>query len=812
MFAPGWEESMVNGNHSTAAQAKPKPGLIDGYRPIAGTADEMIDAAGNPRPGWTTLVAALERMGPEVLAQQFTRADQYLRDAGVFYRVYGEEGATERDWPLAHLPLLLDEAEWQTIADGVTQRAELLESVLADLYGPNDLAAKGLLPAELIAASPEFLRPMVGTKPASGHFLHFCAFELGRGPDGRWWVLGDRTQAPSGAGFALENRVATTRALSSVLAALNVNRLAGFFRSFRDTLLEYGRAAGGRVAVLSPGPHNETYYEHAYLARYLGIMLLEGEDLVVRNGQVLVRTVAGGKPISVLWRRLDSGFMDPLELKGESEIGTPGFVQALREGSVSVVNALGSGILESRALLGFMPGICKAVTGEPLKLPNIATWWCGHESACAHVAANLDHLSVGPALSTRLISDNEGETTLGSDLSDEARAALRERLARDGHNLVAHEAVTLSTTPVYINGKLEPRPVSLRVFAARTVSGWSIMPGGFARVGYTLDTKAIAMQRGGQAADVWVMGSAPVPHVSLIPQGAGAFNRIEPGVLPARAADSLFWLGRYIERAESLLRILRAYHARLAEQGDPDLPIIADAREHLAELKIDVEPAIPAALIQNVDSAIFSASRIRDRFSSDGWLALQDLAKTIAQFSEKIAPGDDATRAMTVLLRKLSGFSGLVSENMYRSTGWRFLEIGRRLERALQCVSTLIWLTRDDAPEGASDLAIEIGDSQITHRRRYSVQTGRLSVLDLLALDPLNPRSVLFQVERIREQIEDLLPANSVSQMPEPLKKALKIETDLRIQDANDLSSDALYDLYGEFCDLSSALAKSYLT
>ena len=803
---------MATGGPNLAEDVPPGGGLIGSYTPIAGSADEMMDAGGRPRPGWTSLISALERAGPEGMAHHFARADQYLRDAGVFYRVYSPDGPTEREWPLAHLPLLIDEQEWDAIAAGIVQRADLLEDVVADIYGSNDLVARGLLPAELIAASPEFLRPMVGVTPASGHFLHFCAFELGRGPDGRWWVIGDRTQAPSGAGFALENRVATTRALGQVYGALKVTRLAGFFRDFRDALLDYGRETDGRVAVLSPGPHNETYYEHAYIARYLGFMLLEGEDLRVKDGRLMVRTVAGDKPISVLWRRLDAAFMDPLELRTESQIGTPGLMQAVRRGTVSMINAAGSGVLESRALLAFIPAICKALKGECLKLPNIATWWCGDPAAQTRVAEGLDEMVIGPALSTQLSFEDSEETRLGSELDPAQREALLARLATDGRNLVGQEAVTLSTAPVYIAGTLEPRPVVLRVYAARTANGWTVMPGGLARVGYTLDTKAIAMQRGGQAADVWIMGSKPVPQISLIPQEAGPFSRTVPGVLPARAADNLFWLGRYIERAESLLRILRAYHARLAESGNPELPILSAVGDYLSGINVAVEPPIPEGLVQNVDQAIVSASHIRDRFSPDGWLALNDLRKTLNRFAGQVEPGDDATRAMTVLLRKLSGFSGLIYENMYRFTGWRFLEIGRRLERALQLTWTLGWLTDDDAPEGAADLAIEIGDSMITHRQRYSVHTGRNSVLDLLVLDPMNPRSVAFQVTRMREEIEQLPRDANSAPMPNTARDILRIDTDLRTIEPADMTIDRLTKLSGDLCTLSDALSRTYLS
>ena len=408
----------------------------------------------------------------------------------MFYRKYDGAEGNERAWPLAHIPLLIAEADWVQISSGLTQRAELLEAIVADIYGNNTLVQEGLLPPEMIAQNSEFLRPLVGVQPVSGHYLHFCAFELGRGPDGSWWVLGDRTQAPSGAGFALENRVATTRALSEIYASLNINRLAGFFRGFRDALFDQARRDGGRVGILTPGQLNETYFEHAYIARYLGLMLLEGEDLVVEDGQVMVRTVAGLKPVSVLWRRLDASFADPLELRYDSHIGTPGMVEALRAGSISMINALGTGIMETRALAAFMPRLCKHLLGTGLELPEIATWWCGQGAEREFVLDNFDQLMIGPAFSTQLPFDDLRGTALGASMTAEQKADLKTRIATDGGAYVGQEPVRLSTAPVYVDGRLEPRPITLRVYAARTDEGWTIMPGGFARVGSTTDTTA----------------------------------------------------------------------------------------------------------------------------------------------------------------------------------------------------------------------------------------------------------------------------------------------------------------------------------
>ncbi|WP_192358727.1 circularly permuted type 2 ATP-grasp protein [Mesorhizobium mediterraneum] len=799
---------MAKGNHKKI-RGRPH-NLLEHYQPIDGVVDEMVDASGNPRPVWKDFIEALEELGPEKLAQRFARADQYLRDAGVYYRVYDKAGANEREWPLAHVPLLIEEQEWAEISAGLVQRAELFEETIADIYGPNRLVEKGILPAGLIAASPEYLRPVVGTRPASGHFLHFCAFELGRGPDGRWWVLGDRTQAPSGAGFALENRVATTRALSDIYGEMHVHRLAGFFRRFRDALNGMAKVSGGRVAILTPGPLNETYYEHAYIARYLGIMLLEGEDLTVSGGRLMVRTVSGLMPVSVLWRRLDAAFADPLELRPDSQIGTPGLVEAIRRGAVSAVNALGSGLMETRAMFAFLPKISRELCNEELLLPSVATWWCGRDTERDHVLADLDRMVIGPALSTRLAFEDDDCTRLGSALVAGERAELIALIEQNGGDFVGQEAVTLSTTPVYVGGWLEPRPAALRVHLARTPEGWTVMPGGFARVGFSLDPTAIAMQRGGQAADVWVVSDRPVERETLLPQEHDSFTRTLPGSLPSRAAENLTWLGRYIERSEDTVRILRAYHVRLAEASDPDMPLLADIRDYLEPFGIDVETAIPPGLIGTLDSAVYSAGQIRDRFSPDGWLALKDLSKTIHQFATTVAPGDDATRAMTVILRKLAGFSGLLHENMYRFTGWRFLEIGRRLERGIQIARTLARLTRTAAPDGALDMMLEIGDSVMTHRRQYPVQAGRRTVIDLLVLDPLNPRSILFQLERLKAEIALLPAVGGEGHMSPAAKEILQLNTAIAIKEPSDMTAKALADLANEIGGLYNSLAKAY--
>ncbi|MCE6958932.1 circularly permuted type 2 ATP-grasp protein [Cereibacter sphaeroides] len=782
------------------------PGLIEGYVPQRGVPDELLDAAGEIRPVWRNFIRHVAGLAPDELHRRFARGDQYLRDAGVFFRQYSAEGSDERAWPLSHIPVLLEEAEWRTLGEGLIQRAELMEALMADLYGPNRLVAEGVLPPALVAGNPEWLRPMVGLAPRGGHHLHFLAFEVGRGPDGDWWVLGDRAQAPSGAGFALENRVATSRVFSDFYAEAHVHRLAGFFRTFRNALQELQADPKGRVGILTPGPLNETYYEHAWIARYLGFMLLQGEDLTVDAGRLMVRTVAGPQPVSVLWRRLDSLYADPLELAGSSRLGTPGLVSALRHGSTTLVNNLGSGVLETRAFLAFMPRIARALLGEELRLPNIATWWCGQAAERAHVAAHAERMVISPALSTRQPIEDELSALADSQLPPKDLAGW---LEREGAGLVGQESVGLSTTPALIDGQLLPRPMSLRVFLARTPSGWQVMPGGFARIGRTPDAKAIALQRGGAAADVWIVSPAPVDAASLIPT-RGRELQAREGALPSRAADNLFWLGRYVERTEGTMRLLRAHNVRLAETGDPRAPLLATLAPLFRGQGIDPEEGIPQGLIRTLRSAVASAGQVRDRFSPDGWSALADLDKTMRRMAERVSPGDDAARALSALLRKVTGFSGLVHENMYRVTGWRFLELGRHIERAAGMAATLATLADPWAPEGGLDLAVEAGDSVMTHRRRFAVTTSRETVVDLLALDAMNPRSILFQLDGIEEQVR-FLPGATASPMPDLMRLVLRTRTNLCTERAEFLDTDALWRLRSAVWEISDLITETYL-
>ena len=795
---------------SATAPDESRPSILRDYAALPGVPDELLTEDGSIRPVWAKFISLLDGLTEEERGRSFSRGAQYLRDAGVFVRHYGE-GKGPRDWPLSPIPVIQPSQEWQALAEGLAERADLLEAVVADLYGENRLVAEGHLPASIIASNPEWLRPLVGVKPASGHFLHFVAFEIGRGPDGGWWVLGDRTQAPSGAGYALENRVASVRSFPRFYAGAQVERLASFFRAFRDGLNALRNDDGSRVGILTPGPMNDTYFEHAYIARYLGMMLLEGDDLVVEDGKLMVRTVSGYKPISVLWRRLDADWVDPLELKASSHLGTPGMLGAIRSQGVSMINALGAGVLESRAFLAFMPQLSQVLQGKRLSIPNIATWWCGGETERAHVRDNAHAMLIGSANSTLLPLEPDAGAVLKGDMS-KTGLDLDAWLKAEGRNLVGQELVSLSTTPTWENGKLTPRPMRIRVFMARTRDGWQLMPGGFARLAATgQDPSAVSISSGGSVADVWVVSDTPVPEDTMLMQQGEVFVRTSPGLLPSRAADNLFWLGRYVERAEGQMRLTRAYMSRLPETPAGGTPLMTALDTYLDDHGLDMSEGVSPEVERTITLAVNAANQVRDRFSVDAWASLADLERTLGKMRKSVVPGDDAASAMGILLRKITGFSGLVHESMYRFSGWRFLTIGRSLERALAMADLLATFGEWTGPQGGFELCVEVGDSVMTHRRRYSVTASRNTVVDLLALDPLNPRSIAFRIEEIRDQVSLLPVADENGQLSELSRAVLKVHAELAIQTPQSLDQDKLTEIREAIGLLTNAIHAQYL-
>src|SRR5713226_7174867 len=563
--------------HGSSQGSKARPGnrrvaqWTRGYAGLPGIPDEYIAQDGTPRPVWTRFFDAFAELTPADIERRFGSADRHLREAGVTHRAPGE--TADRLWPLSHLPLLIGEADWQQLTAGIVQRAQLLELVLSDLYGEGRLVAENAVPAAAIAGSTEYLRSVCGIKPPGGRYLNLYAADVGRGPDGRWWVLGDRTQAPSGAGYALENRLVLSRAFTTLYKSMNVERVAPFFEAFRDSLRASADRDEPRIGLLTPGSFSETYFEHATLARYLGFLLVEGDDLAVSGDRIHIRTVAGLKRLDVLLRRVDSNSLDPLELDASSQLGVPGLIDVLRKNGVVVANMPGSGVMEARALLGFLPSLSRRFFGEDLKMPHIATWWCGQKSAREEVLSRLDRVAIEGAYGRGVPGFESNGPVLASQLPASERERLIAAINERGIDFVGQELVRLSTMPVWDQGRIAPRPFVLRVFAAATPNGWTIKPGSFCRIADQLDARAVSMGDGARAADVWVVSDKAVSTASLLPPMDTVRIRRIAGVVPSRAADNLFWLGRYLERAEATLRLVRALGTSQRDPGKGSSPV-----------------------------------------------------------------------------------------------------------------------------------------------------------------------------------------------------------------------------------------------
>jgi uncharacterized circularly permuted ATP-grasp superfamily protein/uncharacterized alpha-E superfamily protein len=801
--------------------------LVSGYRPLPGVFDEMMDADGRVRAHWQPFLAMLGALGSDEINRRFGAADRYLHDSGVFYRVYEDAAGIERPWPLSHVPLIVEPGEWRQLVAGLVQRAQLLEAVLGDSYGPGTLTRDGRLPAAVIAGNPEFLRPLVGVAPPGGAHLRFYAVDVGRGADGRWWVLSDRSQAPSGAGYAIENRLALSRSIPDIYRTTRVERVAPFFQALQAEIFTLNHRDDARACLLTPGPMNETYFEHAYLARYLGLLLVEGEDLSVEDDGVFIRTVSGLRRTEVMLRRIDADFADPLELNAASRLGAAGLLQAVRDGKITIINSLGAGLIEARAMLAFLPALAPVVLGAELKLPNVATWWLGSAAMREEMLGKLDTMVIAAAFTEHLNDPRFGGEILGAKLDATQRAALMQAIRDRGIDYVAQEAVTLSSMPVWRDGRLQPRPFTLRLFIAKVGDGWRVMPGGFVRIADNMDARAVSLQHGAATADAWVLARGPVGQTTLLPTAEGMPVQRASGLLPSRAADNLYWVGRYVERAEATLRLVRAIVNRVADSAAaPVMARISSLLVAWSAAPSDIFQSPPTFTARAVltrgdlDSSLprlaaaarSAASVIRDRFSPDAWRAINDLTDMIAS-PLPAGPAESAiAERVEAALRIISAFSGLAQENMTQLAGWRFLELGRRIERALLTCRLTRAFAAPDAPDGSLDLLLELADSQISYRQRYVMIAALAPVIDLVMLDPNNPRSVEFQLDRIETHLDALPKQNAEGRLSPAQQIAASIATRLRTINANAVDNNLIVDIENSLMKLSDAIGASFLT
>jgi len=799
--------------------------------------DELASGQGAFRPHWRDLMATLGSLPPELIAERATRARAHFAEADEFLAIYGRQ-PDHPTWSFDLLPMILPEAEWDILAAGLTQRARLLDLVLDDIYGEQRLIREGALPPYLVYANPEFLRPM--RRPRAGGEqgrLHFYAADVVRVADGSWRIFADRTQAPAGIGYALRNRRVLARTFPEAFRAVPVRRLRPFVELWQSSLLDLGgrRRDDPRAVLLTPGPYNPAYFEHVYLARELGLTLARGADLTVRDAAVYLKTLDGLMPVDVIYRRVDGAWCDPLELREDSTLGLAGLIEAERSGNVVIVNLPGSAAIETPAFAPFLPALSRLLLGEPLKLPAVTTWWCGQSAPLAEVRDNLGRFLFRPVFATDPIPVDV--TTLGP----KERKAFEADLLSHPERFVAIERVAHGLVPTLGEGGMAPQPVVLRVALVRSGDDWVAMPGGVARVVAGDSLYRGTLRHGGIAKDVWVLTTEEQDvYVPAAGRRSPAILRAT-GALQSRAADDLFWLGRYTERIDGGARLFRAAIGRLSGGG-------LGARD-MAELQLLAQALSRNGWIEStvahapVDGSMFAsgltgvaadggalrdalvavrqlAFAVRDRLSLDMW---QSLNHMLTDVRGALARGNrDADRlldALDGLVRSIAAFGGLVAENMTRGSGWRFLEMGRRLERGIGIARTIAGVL--DVPPRRTDiglrLALELCDSTITYRTRYPTEPRLGPALDLVLVDGSNPRALLFQLADLRQHLTLLATEGAERQQVEAMIVAIEhfpladLETGRETVDAAPAVA-LLDDLVGRLMTLSDLITRNFFS
>lgn len=756
-------------------------GLFGPYAGIPKHYDEVFAAPGKLRGHWRRFAELTGALGKEEFGRRWEQARRLIEQQGLTYPDPSDPTGQRRPWELDPYPLLIAAEEWRSIAAALSQRAKLLDLVLRDVYGSQELLQRGLLPAELVYRHPGFRLPYCGQLPPHDRYLHFYAADLTRSPDGQWWVLADHTEAPSGVGFALENRLAMSRMLPEVFRQCHVQRLAPYFVAVREELVRLApqHYRDPRIVILTQEAGGHNYFEDAYVARYLGYTLAEAGDLAVRNNHVFMKTLGGLLPVDVLVRRPNSDECDPLELSESSAFGVAGLMHSVHTGRVAVANTLGSGLVESPVFMAFMPSLSQALLGEPLLMPGVATWWCGDKKWLPYVLGRLDQLDVQHAYRRR-----GSEHLSAAELADLSKAELAGRIMANPTQYIAQERVTRSTAPTWSNGNAaKPAYVALRVFVVASGNGYTVMPGGLTRVSSSLETLRLSLVEGHHSKDTWVLSDGPVVPVSLLKTADDEVPLRRGGVdLPSRVAEQFFWIGRQAERAESLARLLRTVTLRLTSEADTatllELPsllrvlaeggqiepgfVVDEIRTRLPAIERVLPLAVfdeeqPHALRATVSRLAHLSAIVRDRISLDTWRILRQLDE---QFWPSITETDlaDLLEKLNALLRNLSAFTGLALENMTRTQAWQFLQLGRRIERGLQTASLVrVMLHSGGATEHAVlEALLEVADSIMTYRSRYLARVQLAPVLDLLLTDESNPRSVAFQLACCAGHVEQL--------------------------------------------------------
>ena len=781
--------------------------------------DELLGSDGQLRPHWQTFFQSFGKLGLSEVLNRNQDVLRLLRENGVTYNIYGDPAGFNRPWKLDLIPFLINKEEWQKIESGLIQRVTILDLILKDIYGEQRLIKNRLLPVELVYNHPGFLRQCMGIRQPGRHSLIFYASDIGRSADGKIWIVNDRTQAPSGSGYALENRMAMARILPELFGGLKVRRLSGYFNALRNALTEIAPSQKDppRIVILTPGPGNETYFEHSYLSSFLGFTLVQGNDLMVKDNFVWLKTLGGLEKVDVILRRVDDSYCDPLELREDSQLGVPGLLHAVRSGNVSIANPLGSSILENPGLMPFVQNISRYLLGEDLILPTVASWWCGQPKEMDYVLQHIPSLVV-----KRIYRNSQASASVdGGALSAKQIAELKQQIKAQPWLYVGQEKINFSSTPSLVNGKIEPRNALFRNFIVSNNEGYTAMAGGLTRTTADLGSFMISNQLGGISKDAWIISPEP-GRVLNVHKDIEKTAALPPaGMLPSHTAENLFWVGRYTERILGNARFLRTVMQLVAEgnrrQGDDELLaeecllqaltcytftypgfLADDAREKMKNPWEELTDVLfnekrTGGLSYNI--ALFNRAvyAVRDHWSTDTWRVVRGMEDTWAAAITSSQPGHlRILHALDELITSMVAFIGLNRESISREQGWIMLDTGRKIEQSLLLITmlrvTLVYRFDEQVAYELQEALLTSNESLVNYRYKYRAHLQLPLVLDLMLFDPNNPRSLVYQLDRLKAYLGNLPRAAGDHQLGEHERLILEAYTLLKLSDKDQLS------------------------
>jgi len=789
--------------------------LLQSYQSGIDSYDEILGVNGLVKPHWRALFSTMEKLGLDELKIRNQEIISKLRENGVTYNVYETPDGLNRPWQLDPIPFLIEQKEWNGIAKGLQQRALLLDLILKDIYGPRNLVKDAIIPAELVFDNTGFCRPCADIKLPASRQLMLYAADMARGPDGQMWILDRRTQAPSGSGYCLENRVVMSKLIPELADGMYVSKLSPFFNSLQNTVLRLSNKSkdAPNIVYLTPGPNNEAYFEHAYLASYLGYTLAQGDDLMVRNGFVWLKSIDGLQKVDVIIRRIDDDWCDPLELREDSRLGVPGLLQAIRMGNVQVLNPPGSSVLENHAFLAFMENICQYFLGEKLIMPSVATWWCGHKKELNYVVSHIDELIIKKAN-----RKSRFRSIYGRLLTKSEKAELISMISANPHEYIAQQEVSLSTTPSLIDGNIVPRYAALRAFLVADENGYHVMQGGLTRSSPVKDRFVISNQYGGLSKDTWIVSDkTDESQEKIILHAPASVNKHIS--LPSRSAENLFWVGRYCERTMAVIKFMnitinvlnldrnfggsaKQEHIRFLLQSLTHLSSTYPGFINEEELLLDPYAEIidlisnhnrPGTIAANIGAFLNAVSAVRNQWDLEIWRIVDHIDKGYQEIKNASSMNsNNIQKTLDGLYNNMFMFLGVISESMPRDNSFLLLETGKLIERILSRVSVIqsnFGVKNSQSVENELIEATLINHHLlVNYRQIYKSQLSVEAMLDMVLLEKTLPFSIVYMLDELKKNLGKLPSTTRGERLNEAQKAVLEASTLVKLAGISDLS------------------------